>query len=108
MIYTYFKDLDDLIIQSTEYAKSLEGMMVIPYEKLSVLIFRLIRACAHYALFADEFYLKTQIAVLKESLEMFIKKYNALMDTQSIDMYGNSENKSVGILYWQRMKEEKR
>lgn len=108
MIYTYFKDLDDLIIQSTEYAKSLEGMMVIPYEKLTLLIFRLIRVCAHYALFEDEFYLKTQIAVLKESLEMFIKKYNALMDTESIDMYGNSENKSVGILYWQRMKEEKR
>lgn len=30
----------------------------------------------HYALFEDEFYLKAQIAVLKETLELFIEKYN--------------------------------
>ena len=145
MIYTYFKDLDDLIIQSTEYcmskveddfmakaptdiedlwrfineipywtaekhgkkyrlmyqvythpkyiehgrkffagvdkryteyAKGLEPKLGIPYEKLTPLIFILIRACVHYALFEDEFYLKSQIAVLKEALELFIEKYN--------------------------------
>lgn len=145
MIYTYFKDLDDLIIQSTaycmskveqefmakapvdvpdlwrfideipywtakehgkkyrlmyqvythpkyrtygqeffagvdqrytEYAKLLEGKLGIPYQKLTPLIFILIRACVHYALFEDEFYLKAQIEVLKESLELFIMKYN--------------------------------
>ena len=145
MIYTYFKDLDDLIIQSTEYcmskveddfmakaptdiedlwrfineipywtaekhgkkyrlmyqvythpkyighgrkffagvdkryteyAKGLEQKLGIPYEKLTPLIFILIRACVHYALFEDEFYLKSQIAVLKEALELFVMKYN--------------------------------
>ncbi len=145
MIYTYFKDLDDLIIQSTEYcmskvedefmkkaptdvenlwrfideipywtakkhgkkyrlmyqvythpkyrkygqkffegvneryteyAKSLEPKLGIPYDKLTPLIFILIRACVHYALFEDEFYLKSQIEVLKETLELFIEKYN--------------------------------
>lgn len=30
----------------------------------------------HYALFEDEFYLKSQIDVLKETLELFIEKYN--------------------------------
>ena len=60
----------------TEYAKSLEPKLGIPYEKLTPLIFILIRACVHYALFEDEFYLKSQIAVLKESLELFIMKYN--------------------------------
>ena len=60
----------------TEYAKSLEGKLGIPYEKLTPLIFILIRACVHYALFEDEFYLKAQIEVLKESLELFIAKYN--------------------------------
>ena len=60
----------------TEYATSLEPKLGIPYEKLTPLIFILIRACVHYALFEDEFYLKSQIDVLKESLELFIMKYN--------------------------------
>lgn len=60
----------------TEYAKSLEPKLGIPYEKLTPLIFILIRACVHYALFEDEFYLKSQIEVLKETLELFIRKYN--------------------------------
>ena len=60
----------------TEYAKSLEGKLGIPYEKLTPLIFILVRACVHYALFEDEFYLKSQIAVLKETLELFIIKYS--------------------------------
>ena len=76
MLYTYFEDLDDLIVQSTEYAKSLESKLGIPYQKLTPLIFILIRACVHYALFEDEFYLKSQIEALKETLELFIAKYN--------------------------------
>ena len=60
----------------TEYAKGLEQKLGIPYEKLTPLIFILIRACVHYALFEDEFYLKSQIAVLKEALELFVMKYN--------------------------------
>lgn len=62
----------------TEYAKLLEGRLGIPYQKLTPLIFILIRACVHYALFEDEFYLKAQTEVLKESLEMFIMKYNTV------------------------------
>lgn len=60
----------------TEYAKLLEPKLGIPYQKLTPLIFILIRACVHYALFEDEFYLKSQIEVLKESLELFVMKYN--------------------------------
>ena len=60
----------------TEYAKFLENKLGIPYQKLTALIFILIRACVHYALFEDEFYLKAQIDVLKESLELFVFKYN--------------------------------
>lgn len=60
----------------TEYAKSLEDKLGIPYQKLTPLIFILIRACVHYALFEDEFYLKSQIEVLKEALELFVEKYN--------------------------------
>ena len=61
----------------TEYAKQLEGKLGIPYRKLTPLIFVLIRACVHYALFEDEFYLSSQIEVLKESLGMFIEKYGS-------------------------------
>lgn len=60
----------------TEYAKMLEGKIGIPYQKLTPLIFILIRACVHYALFEDEFYLTSQISVLKESLELFVMKYS--------------------------------
>lgn len=62
----------------TEYAKSLEPKLGIPYKKLTPLIFILIRACVHYALFEDEFYLKSQIEVLKETLELFVMKYNEI------------------------------
>ena len=69
----FFAGVDE---RYTAYAKSLEGMLGIPREKLTPLIFILIRACVHYALFEDEFYLKSQIAVLKESLQLFMEKYN--------------------------------
>ena len=69
----FFKGVDE---RYTEYAKCLEPKLGIPHEKLTPLIFILIRACVHYALFEDEFYLKSQIAVLKETLELFIMKYN--------------------------------
>ena len=69
----FFKGVDE---RYTEYAKSLEGKIGIPYQKLTPLIFIMVRACVHYALFEDEFYLKSQIEVLKETLVLFIEKYS--------------------------------
>ena len=69
----FFKGVDE---RYTEYAKRLEPNLGIPYEKLTPLIFILIRACVHYALFEDELYLKSQIDVLRETLELFVEKYN--------------------------------
>ena len=69
----FFKGVDE---RYTQYARSLEPKLGIPFDKLTPLIFILIRACVHYALVEDEFYLKSQIAVLKETLELFIMKYN--------------------------------
>ena len=69
----FFSGVD---LRYSEYARSLEGKLGIPYEKLTPRIFILIRACVHYALFEDEYYLKSQIDVLKETLELFIIKYN--------------------------------
>ena len=69
----FFAGVDE---RYTEYAKSLEGKLGIPYEKLTPLTFILVRACVHYALFEDEFYLKSQMETLKETLELFVRKYN--------------------------------
>ena len=77
----FFAGVDE---RYTEYAKSLEGKIGIPCEKITPLIFILIRACVHYALFEDEFYMKSQIEALKETLELFITKYNPKARSGSI------------------------
>ncbi len=59
----------------TEYAKSLEGKLGIPHKTLTPLIFILIRASVHYAMFEDEYYLKSQLEVLKQCILMFMEKY---------------------------------
>ena len=69
----FFAGIDE---RYTEYAKSLEGKLGIPFEKIIPLIFILIRACVHYALFEDEFYMKSQIETLKEILVLYTAKYN--------------------------------
>lgn len=71
------KFFEGVNLRYSEYAKSLEDKLGIPYEILTPMIFILIRACVHYALFEDEFYLKGQINVLKQSISLFLEKYHA-------------------------------
>ncbi len=59
----------------TEYAKQLESKIGIPYTIITPLIFIFVRACVHYAMFEDEYYLKSQIEVLKQSVALFIERY---------------------------------
>lgn len=59
----------------TEYAKQLEPKIGIPYTVITPLIFIFVRACVHYAMFEDEYYLKSQMEVLKQSVILFIEKY---------------------------------
>ena len=59
----------------TAYAKLLEPKIGIPYDIITPLIFILVRACVHYAMFEDEYYLKSQLEVLKQSVMLFIEKY---------------------------------
>ena len=70
----FFKGVDE---RYTAYAKLLEGKIGIPYQKITPFIFIFIRACVHYALFEDEFYLQAQIDTLKESLALFLQKYHS-------------------------------
>lgn len=144
MIYTYFKDLDDLIIQSTahcmskveeefmsiapqsadmlerfidevpywtaknhgkkyrlmyqvythpkyreygkvffdgvnerytEYAKQVAENIGLPSDVVRPMIFVLVRACVHYALFEDDFYLREQLKHLKLSIELYTRAF---------------------------------
>ena len=59
----------------TEYAKLLEPKIGIPYTTITPLIFIFVRACVHFAMFEDEYYLKTQMDVLKTGVGLFIDKY---------------------------------
>lgn len=60
----------------TEYAKLLEPKIGLPYNVITPLIFIFIRACVHYAMFEDEYYLESQKEVLKQSIMLLIEKYN--------------------------------
>ena len=59
----------------TEYAKQLEPKIGIPHTVITPLIFIFVRACVHYAMFEDEYYLKTQMDVLKQAVALFADKY---------------------------------
>ena len=59
-----------------EYAKRLEERIGIPHTTITLLIFIFVRACVHFAMFGDEYYLKSQMGVLKQGVDLFLKKYN--------------------------------
>lgn len=56
-----------------EYAKKLESVIGISSDILTPLIFIFVRASVHYALFEDEYYLKSQIKVLKLAVSASLK-----------------------------------
>ena len=55
------------------YAKTLEPKLGIPCEIITPLIFIFIRACVHFALFEDEFYLISQLEILKKLIGYYKK-----------------------------------
>ena len=59
----------------TEYAKSLEPKLGIPYTTITPLIFILIQTCVHYAMFEDECYLQSQLEALKQAIRLFMTQY---------------------------------
>ncbi len=62
----------------TAYAKQLEPKIGIPYTVITSLIFIFVRACVHYAMFEDEYYLKSQMDVLKQGVLLFMDKYRSV------------------------------
>ena len=61
----------------TAYAKQLEPKLGIPYTTITPLIFDFVRACVHYAMFEDEYYLRSQMEVLKQGVALFADKYRS-------------------------------
>ena len=51
----------------------------IPKDIITPLIFILIRASVHYALFEDEFYLQAQLRVLKQGISMYLSRKDSLL-----------------------------
>ena len=68
----FFKGVNE---RYTEYAKLLEPKIGIPYTVITPLIFIFVRASVQYAMFENEYYLKSQMEVLKQALALFIDKY---------------------------------
>ena len=66
----------------SEYAKQLEPKIGIPHEVITSLIFIFVRACVHYAMFEDEYYLKSQMDVLKQGVSLFVEKYKKKGSTE--------------------------
>lgn len=60
----------------TEYARSLSPKLGIPVELLTGFIFIFVRSAVHYALFEDEFYLKTEMNTLKLAVFSYLKSIN--------------------------------
>ncbi len=66
----------------TEYAKVLEPKLGIPYTVITPLIFIFVRACVHFAMFEDDYYLRAQMAVLKQAVELLVEKYKNNKDEE--------------------------
>ena len=62
-----------------EYDAELEGKIGIPKDIITPLIFILIRASVHYALFEDEFYLQAQLSVLKKGIALYLSQKDGLL-----------------------------
>ena len=59
----------------TEYARQLSPKLGVPVDILAGYIFTFVRAAVHYAMFEDEYYLNTQMKVLKLSLSTYFNQH---------------------------------
>lgn len=70
------KFFDGVSMRYTKYAKELSPKLGIPVEILTGFIFIFVRAAVHYAMFGDEYYMKTQMEALKVSVLSISGSYN--------------------------------
>lgn len=58
----------------SEYAKEVATKIGLPEDIVRPLIFTFVRACVHYALFEDEFYLQEQLRLINASIKLFMAR----------------------------------
>lgn len=73
----YFQGVNE---RYTEYAKQLEERIHIPYQITTPLIFVFVRACIHFSLFDDEFYLKSQMELIKLGVQKVTEHFKFRME----------------------------
>lgn len=64
-----------------EYAAEVAVKIGLPADKVRPIIFTFVRACVHYALYEDEFYLQEQLRLLRDCLALFAREYHTGMIT---------------------------
>ena len=74
----------------TAYAKLLEPKLGIPYTTITPLIFIFVRASVHYAMFGDEYYLRSQMEILKQGVALFAEKYRPAFADHAAEGEGES------------------
>ena len=67
----YFEGINQ---RYSTYGRKLEKILDIPADIITPLIFIFVRACVHYALFEDEYYLQAQLGVLKKGISMYLSQ----------------------------------
>lgn len=71
------KFFDGVNKRYSEYSDSLAEKIGFSSDVLRPMIFVFVRACVHYALYEDEFYLQEQLRFLKQSIALFYEKYKS-------------------------------
>ena len=66
----FFKGVN---VRYCRYAEILSGKLGLPVDFIQGMIYILVRACVHYAMFGDEEYLNLQLQAIRTSLAMCIK-----------------------------------
>lgn len=59
----------------SDYADEVSHKIDLPVEFVRPMIFVFVRACVHFALYEDEFYLQEQLRLIKEGIKLFTEKY---------------------------------
>lgn len=64
-----------------QYAKDVAEKIGLPYDVVQSMIFIFVRACVHYALYEDTFYLQEQLRLLKSCVKWYIPSFGSVERT---------------------------
>lgn len=71
------KFFDGVNQRYSEYAEIVAKNIGLPTSFVRPMIFTFVRACVHYALYEDEFYLQEQLRLIKDCIALYVKEHGA-------------------------------